>query len=323
MEKKQKTLNRKLCRLRGMFSRDFAPSQASRDSGRDLPRQEKLRPRMRILGMQWFLPLRSDTCLSGQEFLALVRHVCPAALPRRFGDCEPFAYELRQQESLFCQAWPGREKDIAWRSGLFWSTKSPCLSGSMFLAGSEARRGRAQGDPCLRISTTWDLRDNERNARQIERMVEGFAALAEELGAFYAAGFVQRDVVAGRCPGFDNQTEQSPLPRGLLWTGLPHEPTWLSWFGRPYRDLVAHCLPSWAIRERGQGLLVRLGEWPQDRDALAKLALAWPDTLVARPPVAPLTQPRNVVLNDGRVLHVPALPGPMRAARHIPDLNPK
>jgi len=184
-----------------------------------------------------------------------------------------------------------------------------------------AKPGRAEGSECMRISTTWDLRDSERNVRQIEGMVETFASLAEGLGAFYAAGFVQRGVVAGRRPGFDSQTEETPLPRGLLWTGLPHEPTWLSWFGRPYRDLVDPCLPSWAIRMRGQGLLARLEEWPLDRDVVAELALQWPDALVSRPPIGPLTQAQDIVLNDGRVLHVPALPGPMRAARHIPDVN--
>jgi hypothetical protein len=57
----------------------------------------------------------------------------------------------------------------------------------------------------------------------------------------------------------------------MLWQGLSPVPMWLSWFGGPYRDLVAPHLEGEGGR-RDAGVLLRLGTEPRPAGELP----AWP-----------------------------------------------
>jgi hypothetical protein len=107
--------------------------------------------------------------------------------------------------------------------------------------------------------------------------------VAAELGAFYAATYVQGNVVAqGRRLWYAANTEFIHLTR-MWWEGLPPHPTWLAWFGEPYRDMVESSVREHVTDEVPEGLFLRLGDEPKDSDELKEVFPKLPDELVWKP----------------------------------------
>jgi hypothetical protein len=78
---------------------------------------------------------------------------------------------------------------------------------------------------------------------------------------------------------------QYPKPMGHEWFGILPAPTWLSWFGRPYKALVAPSLSGRdrsGIMEEGDGVFVRLGDYPANLNELQAVKLELPSELLAR-----------------------------------------
>jgi hypothetical protein len=127
--------------------------------------------------------------------------------------------------------------------------------------------------------------------------------------------------------------------RGMLWQGLPPVPAWLSWYGEPYRELVAPHLTEEAfgrsaaldrakglrrvlrrataptvephLEQRGEGLFVRLGVEPRPVGELGGWPLPSALTYRHRPPF--IEGPGGSISSD------PAQPGD--EAQVIPPLN--
>ena len=267
--------------------------------------------------MKWFLPISAGRCFSGLDFLQLALRVSPLMLPRRFGEFEPPKYQMPQDQQQFCDMWPDRAEDFPRGGYFYWTTERPCFMGSLSHA---TRLPGENGVECLRLTASWDLRKRESDELAMDDLVEVFSHIAANARAFYAVGYVLRGVVAGRRPTYDALSEDQPLPKSATWVGPPAQATWLTWLGRPYRDLMRDSAPQWARDERDQGLLIRLGRFPQDRDQLAPLNVRWPEHLVARPPVQVLSGPIQFK-HKGKTVQIPAVLGPSQAADHIPDLT--
>jgi hypothetical protein len=73
-----------------------------------------------------------------------------------------------------------------------------------------------------------------------------------------------------------------PFPRARWWVGLPALPTWLAWFGTPYRKLVGEAVSDWVVRASHGGVLARFGSEPMDVDELQGVFPTLPAELLAR-----------------------------------------
>jgi hypothetical protein len=174
------------------------------------------------------------------------------------------------------------EEAEAWPPMLFWTAARPCLGGSAFMSPRLDRDPPPPGVPISRVSIRLDGRALARDPDLTERMVELFTAEAIELGCVYAAGSVHRDLLMkqGR-ESADYRTEAGPMPRANRWVGLPATPTWLTWFGRPYADLVRSSVSQHITAKTDGALFLRLGPDPMDSDQLADAFPPLPVPLIA------------------------------------------
>jgi hypothetical protein len=116
-----------------------------------------------------------------------------------------------------------------------------------------------------------------------EAVVMLFSKVAAQLGAFYGAGYVERNVVVSRRRlWYSGDTESIFLSR-MWWEGLPPHPTWLAWFGEPYRGMVESAVRESVTEERPEGLFLRLGENPMDSDEVKDVFPKLPDELLWTP----------------------------------------
>ena len=121
------------------------------------------------------------------------------------------------------------------------------------------------------------------DAEKWDAVVDVFVRVAEDLGAFFGAGYITRGVLVGKrgASWYGRETENFAFDwiAGPWWTGLPAKPTWLTWYGTPYRDIVRPFIEGQAITH-DHGLLVRLGPAPMDSDEARPIAPALPTDAV-------------------------------------------
>jgi hypothetical protein len=225
--------------------------------------------RIRTLELVWYLPASHLGPDVADRWLDLVHEHLPTVAPVRFGSYEPFQGRMdKDGPDAFVDAWRA-EATIEWGGMLFWWAKSPGLGGSVSFPDPRddfrpSRLGRA-----VRLSTALDARPLHRDPDMSDAVVELFAHVADGLGAFYAGGCVERDVIMRRGRvGYDSRSESGPMPRSKWWVGLPALPTWLAWFGDPYRQLLEGRLIGGNVTQRRSGLLLRCGPEPMDVDEL-------------------------------------------------------
>jgi len=109
-----------------------------------------------------------------------------------------------------------------------------------------------------------------------------FTQIARRLKSFYALGYVQREVIVRRSIWFDGRTEPCPTLPGKWWLGLPDEPAWLIWVGAEYaREIEKHLDPI-RIQQYPEGLFLKLGPEPMDKDQLREVFPLLPSHLVAQ-----------------------------------------
>jgi hypothetical protein len=165
---------------------------------------------------------------------------------------------------------------------LFWSARAPGIDGSVSFPDRRADRRPARLGRVVRLSTTLDARPLHRDPATSDAVVDLFADVAAAFGASYAAGCVLRDaMMRGGRASYDMRSEAAPLPRSRWWVGLPALPTWLAWFGDPYRALVESLLDHMAATDGPRGLLLRCGPEPMDVDQLRDAAPKLPSELLA------------------------------------------
>ena len=238
--------------------------------------------RIRTVELVWYLPASLLPPDAAGRYLDLAAERFSAAKPARFGAFEPLQGSLvRDGDEGFIAAWQA-QADSELGGTLFWSARSPGVDGSVSFADPRADRRPARLGRAVRLSTTFDARPLHRDPRTGDAAVEFFADVAAELGAVYAAGCVLRDAILRRGRiSYDSRSEVAPLPRSRWWVGLPARPTWLAWFGDPYRALIADALDGSNTTVRRSGLLVRCGEEPTDVDELGAVFPRLPAELLA------------------------------------------
>jgi hypothetical protein len=291
------------------------------------------------VGLEWFLPAARWE-QAPATLVRLLQSRCPEALPTRYGLWEPPPYEFDERDASAFVAFlldnPGGDA--------FWLASRPSFGGSAFGPAPDADAG--DDDERLRIAyvgVNFDGRVLEDDARWLETVVDLFVTGARELGAFFAGAQVLPGWVATRNNRLwataETLLQGEDLLRGRLWQGLPPVPLWMSWFGEPYRDLVAEQLTEARLREEAErnppqaprlrrfmrrrheappeephvrampdGLLVRLAERPSPRERLVTLPL----------PPELTYDPRPAGVTDDGVLVSGARPEDQAAV--IPDL---
>jgi hypothetical protein len=225
----------------------------------------------RHLVIEWSLPSAGPS--EGAEFLALLRSFWPGALPTRFGSGEPYNHRLGDPD--------GSEAFAAlWDGGFNWDSKKPVSGGSVNAPHHRIPPGRRT----FLVSVQADSLAIEKDAALCDRVVDLFVAVSTRLGALFGAAYVTRDILeARRGPAYlyreDHILEWAYGDYGVRWLGIPPMTTWLTWYGAPYRPLVASALGSVADEIEG-GLLVRLGPAPMDKDAVRGLVPPLPPELL-------------------------------------------
>ncbi len=239
--------------------------------------------RIRLVALEWFLPVAAAREDAARSFLAALRVLLPEARPVRFGPYEPFQGRLEPGDDGPLVAAGAAEGGAELGGHLFWKSSPPCFGGAASFAdrrelfGDGPRRGEPVLPPgkrrAVRLSLALDGRACAADPRWREATFAAFAGIARRLRAVYAAGYVERDVIAKRgAVRYDGRSESYALQRDRFFCGVPPQPTWLAWFGAVYRphvepDLRPGLAP--AVAASGpEGILLQLGPDPLDRDEL-------------------------------------------------------
>ena len=247
--------------------------------------------RIRLIGFDWFLPTSQRSNTTASIILQILRRTCPEALPTRFGTFEPFQYRLESgDDEPFLRMW-NVCRDVEFGDSFYWKSKSPFYGGGVAFPDWRDTFRPPGVERAVNISLRIDGRAIHSDNRWCETVVTLFWAIALRLRAFYAMGYVQRDVIARRNIWFDGKSENSPMLEGRWWLGLPPTPTWLSWFGGGYAQEVASSLSGFAPAITANGILLRLGADPMDRDQLASLFPILPQALIAQKEASNSTNP--------------------------------
>ena len=239
--------------------------------------------RIRLVGLDWFLPTSLRTSATAATMLQILRKTFPEALPTRFGKFEPLQHRLEPgDDQPFVEMW-SKQSTVEFGDSFFWQTKSPCYGGSVFFPDWRDEFKPEGVERAIHLSLRIDGRALHSDVRWCETIVNLFRVIATRLRAFYAMGYVQRDVIArNRRIFMDGKSEGDPTLPGKWWLGLPPRPTWLAWFGGGYAREVEKSLPQTTTSTTPEGLLLRLGAEPLDRDELRGLFPPLPLDLVAR-----------------------------------------
>lgn len=193
--------------------------------------------------------------------IAAAERYLPEALPRRFGEYEPFQGRYSETGAEgFGQAW----RDAT--SYLFFSGSGPCTDGALSGGPSEPYPDRYWS-----MSLTL-LADPLREAPWRDAVRALFTALADTLGTFYASAEVTRD---------NTEYAVRTLRSREGWWGLPPTPTWWSWFGSPYAP-VAELLPGDRRTPTSKGVFFESATEPRPRDQTEPLSRWLPANLFAR-----------------------------------------
>jgi hypothetical protein len=238
------------------------------------------------IGLEFMLPYSSVTADTGAMLLAIFRKHCPEAMPTRFGDFEPLQNRLKQGfDEPFLEFWKKTTK-VEYGSSFFWKATPPCFGGSIFFSDWRdtppnvpeiyARRHH------LTISFDGIAADSDEEWRKT--VIELFRALAGELKAFYAVCYVRRNIIVSRNSVMFNlnETENLRITHGPWWRGLPTVPTWLTWFGAGYAELLAPHLQGCEFVQESSpsGVFIKMGSDAMNRDQLKDIFPSLPESLL-------------------------------------------
>lgn len=164
-----------------------------------------------MVSLKWYCLTRSLDHDFARSYLALCRRSLPEALPRRFGEFEPFQHKYSESGEGFVAAWHAATSTVSF------SAAAPCISGAMHAGPSDTHPGLIWS---LGLEV---LRDplQDRQWRGTARRL--FIDVAERLGAFFASAEVTRwHIWSGGAVWTDAQTEWPIWPYAAQgWMGLP------------------------------------------------------------------------------------------------------
>jgi hypothetical protein len=296
----------------------FDPQEDGLIWPRGSPKRVPARPkeeRTKVITLEWFF---SPTAWqrAPERWLHAVQRLCPEAVPTRYGPWEPLQHRFDPNNpDEFVRFMLDNELGDA-----FWFSSRPSFGGSYFAPHAD-KYARPEDGPFRigSLQTSFDGRVLEADRRWLETVVSLFVTVAAETRAFFAAAQVGRGwiVTSNNRLYADASTEPGGhFLRGRLWQGLPPQPTWLTWYGDPYRPLVVESVRSDSLDgvlmvtlptagvlrrllgrskprtssepsviEREEGIFVRLSDDPRPRDELSALPLPSELTYSERRPI--------------------------------------
>jgi hypothetical protein len=231
---------------------------------RAVAKQSARESRVRLVSLTWLVAQNRALADIAKTWLGLVRRFFPEAVPSRYDTTEPMQHQLEPGgEDDFYAFWEAANREvIPW---VLFKSAAPCFGGIVSLLGPSPTKHQP-----IAIQMDFDGGYLEANAASRRACTDLFRAVAEDLGCFYAAGHVERNwIVARRNLSTDSQTETLHILKKTEWLGLPPFPVWLSWYGGPYKERVRPSLERVSFEENPEGLLLRLGDMPQDVDQVS------------------------------------------------------
>jgi len=231
------------------------------------------RERVSTVELSWYC-LRDDLVPDPAALYAEVAQgLFPEALPRRFGETEPFQGKWADAgRAGFLDSWHKAD------GRLFTAGSWPCVGGHVD-AGPSATFPSGFWSMSLEFFTE-PMRDPAWRAA----LQQLFVRLADGLPAFYAAADITTGHIwSGRSLWADNETEWRIVPVRFRegWLGLPPKPTWWAWLGEPFHDYFPS-LPAARTVATAGGVLYSARDEPDDPGSPVSLATWLPEGLFAR-----------------------------------------
>ena len=236
-----------------------------------------------VVNLHWYLPYSKRKSRTARLLVEIAERHFYECLPRRYGLFEPFQGKVEDGDfsgfySLWDEAAAAPYGDI-----LHFACSAPCYGGSASF--SDPRDdvpenvgaanmvklqvdidGRAMADPAWREAT-----------------VSFFHTLARATGSYYAIGYVESGIKAkGRTLYFTASSERYPLPRHNRWLGIPAVPTWMTWYGHPYAEMVQSACENHVTNRFDEGFLIRMSDEPRGIGSLPKNIPEIPSELRAK-----------------------------------------
>jgi hypothetical protein len=251
--------------------------------------------RVRLIRLTWLVPQNVALGEIASGWLGLVRRYFPQAVPARYDTTEPMQHRLEPgTEKAFYSFWEAANREVILPWVLFKSA-APCFGGNVSLLGPDPSKYQP-----VSIQMDFDGGYLESNEASRRACIDLFRAVAEDLGCFYAVGHVERNwIVARRNLSADSQTETLHVLKKSEWLGIPPFPVWLSWYGSPYGEMVRSSLEGFSFEDKAEGLLLLMGDIPQDLDQLNGRFPVLPADLRRQPqPPPPLRPGINIGATD-------------------------
>lgn len=233
------------------------------------PTRAVVSQRVSVVRLLVFFTSRSDRVSLGRRIATAIDAGQASAMPSAFGTFEPLRSGTRL---LFENA---IQNSSLTGETLHWRSRAPYFGGSVSFP-AQAERGCVPTGSLVLTSVADYVRGNA------DDLVDKLAALTESIPAFYGCAFLERwALMRGNRLSFDGESEMYPLPPIKCWWGLPEAPMWLSWFGRPYDELVERSLPAEKTASLGPGILFRAEDHPRSIDELQRGYPELPRSLLA------------------------------------------
>lgn len=219
---------------------------------------------IRILDLHWYSPESAPS--APRIWLELARKLLPEALPRRFGNCQPYPHRLdRDGDEVFTSSY-GVSR---WgHYSVLFNATLPCLDGGLYsnvYGGNMVDHLRMVAEPL----------DEPRWRNTVRRF---FVDYARRRGSVLATGEVLRNHKLSGPP--DLSWDRSSTLRGADGIlGLPDPPIWWTWLGNDYLPLVRDYLPPEQTTYYDEGALYVPTDEPADRGQLAALPDLFPKAL--------------------------------------------
>ncbi len=221
--------------------------------------------------LAFFIPAGTGGAKLMEQYLRCCRRYLPEAVPRRYGTYEPMQHRLNgpEDDAEFLQL-AEEQWQVGYGGSFFWKSTTPFEETTVFF-GDHRRYA-------YHISNSHDPgRSRIRPRTLITGSVLSTPALRSDQWADALAGFVAA-VSAATKAFYACASLTDWVWRGPSWIGIPDIPTWISWYGSPYRDAVPAVGPG--IEVHDDGVLVRRARRPVSTELAGEHPVQPPARLV-------------------------------------------
>ncbi|MEL7185222.1 MAG: hypothetical protein AAFN50_02160 [Pseudomonadota bacterium] len=216
-----------------------------------------------VVNLCWYLPYAKRDRRTARLFVEVAQRHLYECLPRRYGLFEPFQGKVEDGDYGGFYALWDEAAAAPFGDMVHFACSAPCYGGSVSFSDPRDDMPR-NVDAAKRVKLQVDIDGRAlQDPAWRQATVALFQSLARATGSFYAIAYVETGVEAkGRSLYFTGESETYPLPRHNRWLGIPAVPSWLTWFGRPYADLVQSACESHITSRFEEGFLLRASDEP-------------------------------------------------------------